>query len=387
MKQSLPKKSRTSYRCEQCDYETSDNRDYRRHLDTKKHNETTVKHEKPNYMCPTCSHVYASRTSLWRHKKTCNSSSVDETAGMGVGVSETVSETVISSTSAIALSSGDTMSDPIMISVSDDVKPTDNQPLPGQHIDPPDSIVGKDWTSLIMTLVKENKELRNVIIQQTEESHQMRKEMMELAKKPTNIVTNNNQRISVVNYLNTECKDAMTLSEFINSIQLTMDDMYYTREHGYVKGMCNVFMREIEGLKQSERPIHCTDQKRLKFFIKTREAWKRDDKHEHIQSAMTSITDKHLSLLNQWKLANPDWMKRDDLMDEYLLLTSRIIGGGKGEEFDKNQRAVMKQLGSATELDFDGNNSVISGGTLTSTSASGANYTPILLEDLDIDDA
>ena len=102
---------------------------------------------------------------------------------------------------------------------------------------------------------------------------------------------------------------------------------------------------------------------------------------------MTSITDKHLSLLNQWKLANPDWMKRDDLMDEYLLLTSRIIGGGKGEEFDKNQRAVMKQLGSATELDFDGNNSVISGGTLTSTSASGANYTPILLEDLDIDDA
>lgn len=387
MKQSLPKKSRTSYRCEQCDYETSDNRDYRRHLDTKKHNETAVKHEKPNYTCPTCSHVYASRTSLWRHKKTCNSSSVDETAGMGMGVgvsvSETVAETVISSTSAIALSSGDTMSDPIMISVSDDVKPTHRQPQTGEHIGPPDSIVGKDWTSLIMTLVKENKELRNVIIQQTEESHQMRKEMMELAKKPTNIVTNNNQRISVVNYLNTECKDAMTLSEFINSIQLTMDDMYYTREHGYVKGMCNVFMREIEGLKQSERPIHCTDQKRLKFFIKTKESWKRDDKHEHIQNAMTSITDKHLYLLNQWKLANPDWVTRDDLMDEYLLLTSRIIGGGKGDELDKNQRAVMKQLGSATELEFQGMNKVVT----ESGTANSINQTPIFLEDLDIDDA
>lgn len=386
MKQTLPKKSRTSYRCDQCDYETSDNRDYRRHLETKKHNETVVKHEKPTYACPTCSHVYASRTSLWRHKKICVSIDADVSNSNITTIPETAVPST-SFTSAIALSSGDSMSDPIMISVSDDVKPTDSQPPPDPHIEPTDSIVGKDWTSLIMTLVKENKELRNVIIQQTEESHQMRKEMMELAKKPTNIVTNNNQRISVVNYLNTECKDAMTLSEFINSIQLTMDDMYYTREHGYVKGMCNVFMRQIEGLKQSERPIHCTDQKRLKFFIKTREAWKRDDKHEHIQSAMTSITDKHLSLLNQWKLANPDWMKRDDLMDEYLLLTSRIIGGGKGEEFDKNQRAVMKQLGSATELDFDWNNSVISGGPLSASSASGTNYTPVLLEDLDIDDA
>lgn len=366
MKQTLPKKTRTSYRCEPCDFETSDNRDYRRHLETKKHNETAVKHEKPNYICPNCSHVYASRTSLWRHKKICVS---------------VITETTIPTVSTEIPSSGDTMSDPIMISVSDDV--THSSKTTDKQVEPQDSIAGKDWESLIMTLVKENKELRNVIIQQTEESHQMRKEMMELAKKPTNIVTNNNQRISVVNYLNTECKDAMTLSEFINSIQLTMDDMYYTREHGYVKGMCNVFMREIEGLKQSERPIHCTDQKRLKFFIKTTESWKRDDKHEHIQSAMTSITDKHLYLLNQWKLANPDWVSRDDLMDEYLLLTSRIIGGGKGDELDKNQRAVMKQLGSATELEFQGMNNA----DTELVSVKGIKQTPILLDDLDIDDA
>jgi hypothetical protein len=244
--------------------------------------------------------------------------------------------------------------EPIMISVGEEM-PTGAAAATTMAtttitVEKPDDSASRDWETLIMTLVNENKELRNVIIQQTEESHQMRKEMMELAKKPTSIVNNNNQRISVVNYLNTECKDAMTLSEFVDSIELTMDDMYYARDHGYVKGMCNVFMRQIEGLKQSERPIHCTDQKRLKFFIKTKESWKRDDKHEHIHSAMTSITDKHISLLNKWKQANPDWINREDLRDEYFLLTSRIIGGENGTEFDKNQRAVIKTIGTATEL-------------------------------------
>lgn len=219
--------------------------------------------------------------------------------------------------------------------------------------DPPaatEEMIPRGWEDLIMVLVNENKELRNMILHQTEESQQMRKEMFELAKKPTNIVNNNNQRISVVNYLNTQCKDAMTLSDFVDSIELTMADMYYARDHGYVKGMCNVFMRQIEGLKQCERPIHCTDQKRLKFFIKTKEAWKRDDKHEHIHSAMTSITDKHIHLLNKWKQEHPDWLTREDLRDEYFMLTSRIIGGGNEFELDKNQRAVIKTIGTATEL-------------------------------------
>lgn len=339
MKQSTPKMEhphppKKEYHCEKCIYTTYDTRDFQRHLQTKKHNGISLKQGPSCLICPKCLKEFASRTSSWRHRKKCLESTTE-------------SPPKDSSYNSI----DDSIDEPIIISVGEQSTLNDHK-----LYSPDDDELPRDWESLILLLVKENKELRNAIMQQTEESQKMRQEMFELAKKPTNVVNNNNQRISVVNYLNTECKDAMTLTEFVDSIELTMDDMYYTREHGYVKGMCNVLMRQIEGLKQSERPIHCTDQKRLRFFIKTTESWKRDDMHTHIQSAMTSITDKHIKLLNQWKKANPDWIERDDLRDEYFLLTSRIMGGEREGDVDKNQRAVIKTLGSVTELEL-GNNS------------------------------
>jgi hypothetical protein len=128
-----------------------------------------------------------------------------------------------------------------------------------------------------------------------------------------------------------------------------MDDMYYTRDNGYVKGMCNVLVKKIENIPDEYRPIHCTDKKRLKFLVKTKEAWKRDDDNKNIENVMSDITQKHILCLSEWKKLNPDWMEHEDLRDEYVKISMQIMDGQR-ENGEKKKKAIVKTIGTTTHI-------------------------------------
>ena len=108
------------------------------------------------------------------------------------------------------------------------------------------------------------------------QNHELREKIMELSNKPmSSTVINNKMTINL--FLNEVCGSAVNLSDFINKLNISPVDLNYTIDNGYVKGINNIFIKNLETLKPSERPIYCTDKKRLRFYIKEDDEWLRDN--------------------------------------------------------------------------------------------------------------
>lgn len=402
----VEKENVKNYICELCSFNTYVLRDFKRHLDTKKHNDNVkmsmITKKPPKYSCE-CGREYRYASGLSRHRRTCSSTTtltlIDNSANVvlthvntGAGAASSEDDSDIDADDSSVSSDGSTI---ICINISEDTpsykvvhrskisKDDDDDDDEETSIHPLFSLTrnssskkqiakalkdaDKATTSfdkatyleiLVERLLEETKELRQMVAKQTEMSLERDAKIMELASRPTTNIINNhignnvNNHFSVVNYLNTDCKDAMSLSEFIDSMQITMDDMYYTRDNGYVKGMCNIFTRSIENLKPTERPIHCTDKRRLRFFIKENEIWVRDDNHQKINSVMYNITEKQIQLLQQWKEFNPNWLSEPSLQDEFILITSRILGMNS-EKGEKAIKSIIKTIGNITDVKTD----------------------------------
>ena len=165
-----------------------------------------------------------------------------------------------------------------------------------------------------------------------------------------NIGNNNNNKISINLFLNNECKDAINLDDFVKKLNVTVDDLLKTRDIGYSQGISNIFIKGLNEIETTKRPIHCSDKKRLKFYVKDGE-WKKDD-GDKIDSAIQQISKKQMMYLeNKWKKENPNWKEEEDKRDEYLEILKQVNGGDyTTEEVVKNNKDIVKNIGINTFL-------------------------------------
>ena len=156
---------------------------------------------------------------------------------------------------------------------------------------------------------------------------------------------NNNNKISINVYLNTHCKNAMNLTDFINGIKISLEDLEYTNAHGYVKGVTNIFKKNLTDMKATERPIHCSDKKRLQFYVKEEDKWDRDDLNIHLDKGIENVTQKALQELRKWEQAHPDYDKLntpDNL--EWLMMIQKLSSGFTKNNKDKNMEIIKKNM-------------------------------------------
>jgi hypothetical protein len=156
---------------------------------------------------------------------------------------------------------------------------------------------------------------------------------------------NNNNKISINVYLNKHCKNAMNLTDFINSIKISLEDLEYTNAHGYVKGVSNIFKKNLTYMKATERPIHCSDKKRLQFYIKDENKWDRDDLNIHIDKGIRSVTQKALYELRKWEKNHPNYDKvntQDNL--EWLMMIQKLSSGYTKKNKEKNMENIKKNI-------------------------------------------
>jgi hypothetical protein len=210
-----------------------------------------------------------------------------------------------------------------------------------------------DLMNIVSALIGQNQKLQELIMEQARKSSEREERLIELATRPTT-TTINNPRVNILNVLNSEYKEAMDMNQFLDSIEVSLEDIFYTRDKGYVQGMCNVFVKQIENMNINDRPIHCADRKRLKFFVKSDNKWLRDDDNKFIHQAMTDISQKHVKTLAEWKRLHPNWMDADDLRDEYIQITSAIIGENTPNKEEKARRAFAKNISASTEFRYSG---------------------------------
>ena len=121
------------------------------------------------------------------------------------------------------------------------------------------------------------------------------------------IGNNNNNKFNLQMFLNTDCKNAINLTDFIKTIQLEMNDMLHIGNTGYVEGISDIFIGALNKLQITERPIHCTDVRRDTVYIKENDHWdKSDAENTGLRKAIHHIDSQNQHLLPKWMEENPD---------------------------------------------------------------------------------
>jgi len=160
-------------------------------------------------------------------------------------------------------------------------------------------------------------------------------------------IQNTNNYINVNLFLDEHCKNAKTLKDFVDSINLTIKDLDYTTKNGYMEGMSNILSKQLEDLSPTDRPIHSTDEKRLKFMVKNEKGWVKDDGTQ-ISNAVTNTKFKLVNTLTDWEKENPDYNNDPKKLDIWQKSLSAISPEPSIKE--KCDKAIKKKLAKLASI-------------------------------------
>jgi hypothetical protein len=126
---------------------------------------------------------------------------------------------------------------------------------------------------------------KNLIIMLMKKNDELQSMMMEVIKNGTNNTTTNNtnshnKAFNLNFFLNETCKDAMNIMDFVDSIKLQLSDLERVGELGYVEGISKIIVKNLKELDVTQRPVHCTDQKRETMYIKDHDKWEKDEEKQ-----------------------------------------------------------------------------------------------------------
>ena len=142
----------------------------------------------------------------------------------------------------------------------------------------------------------------------------------------------------------------MNLTDFVDKINVSLEDLVYTQQHGYIQGLTNIFTKQLKDLSPDERPIHCCDKKRLQFYVKDDNTWMKDNKHEKLDKSLNEVKIKQMKKLKQWEDINPDYLLDEKLLGEWQLMVKEIIGPFENKDQEKHLSLIKKQIATTTTI-------------------------------------
>jgi hypothetical protein len=187
---------------------------------------------------------------------------------------------------------------------------------------------------LIMTLLQQNNQLQNHIIELCKE------------KSITNITNTNshNKTFNLNMFLNETCKDAMNITDFVNSIKLQLSDLEKVGELGYIEGLSSIIVKNLNALDITLRPVHCIDKKRETMYIKDEDKWEKDDETKvKMHKMIKKVANKNIDLISDFKLLHPDWKKSSSkVSDQFNKIIIESMGGRGDNEYEKEDKIIKK---------------------------------------------
>ena len=163
-----------------------------------------------------------------------------------------------------------------------------------------------------------------------------------------NINNSNNNTVNNFNlnlFLNTTCKDALNINEFIDTLQLQLKDLEETGRLGHVNGITRIVLNALQDIDITERPFHCTDNKREVVYIKDDDKWTKDESKVKLKSAIETISNKNSQQLAQWCEENPNSLQMDTQENKLLTeLTLNSLGPESNDDFNKDTEKIAKNI-------------------------------------------
>mgnify|MGYP001230404529 CR=1 FL=1 len=182
----------------------------------------------------------------------------------------------------------------------------------------------------------------------TDTNEKLTDKMMSMASE-TKTVNITNNKLSLNMFLKDVCKDAMSLQNFMEKIDVTIEDVQYSIDNGLVNGFNHLF-KSLGQLNPIERPIHCTDTKRLKFYVKNKDKWERDENNKKIDKAIKFVEHKQLKNVCEWEKDNPDHLTNPTKYTQWKYMLKNITGDINEKE--KNYNKIKKYLSEMTVLNL-----------------------------------
>ena len=191
--------------------------------------------------------------------------------------------------------------------------------------------------------------LTNLVIELMKSNGDLQKQMSDVCKNTT-ITTNsnnnncNNKTFNLQLFLNETCKDAMNIMDFVDSIKFQLSDLESVGELGYVNGISNIIIRNLKALDEHMRPVHCSDLKREKIYIKDADKWEKEDPDNKIfKNAIKFIAHKNVKMIPAFREKYPDCVYSDSRRsDQYNRLIIEAMGGDGNDEDGKANKIIKK---------------------------------------------
>ena len=300
------------YICNYCDYNTSSTKDYNRHLATRKHLRMTTelhlddkKASLGEFKC-ICGIQYKYRQGLWKHKKICE---------------------IIKSPESLENTNAN--------EEDDKKEKTELMVLTG---------LVKDVIKQNVEVIKQNQDLTNKIV--------------DICKVGGNSISHsnihsNNKTFNLQFFLNETCKDAMNISDFVESIKFQLKDLEHIGEVGFVDGISDVVLDNLTELNTRERPIHCSDNKREILYIKDNDEWIKDDNpNSKMTKVIKEIAHKNMKIIPERIKQNPDCHNYNSKNnDKYLKIVSNSMSGGTESEQKNNISKIISKVAKEVTID------------------------------------
>jgi hypothetical protein len=278
--------------CIPCDYSSSNKADYTKHISTQKHNwqsqamncdakvAKSRKKSQEGHSCEKCCKQYNDYSGLWRHKKKCDQE--------------------------------------------------------------PD-------TNLVIQLLKQNDEFKHLILDQNKTILEQNSQLLDVCKNGINNnsithVNSHNKTFNLQVFLNEDCKDAMNITDFVDSINFQLSDLEYMGQVGYVNGISNIIIKNLKALDITKRPVHCTDPKRETIYIKDGGVWTKDDDNNKLRKMIKSVAFRNSKTTKLFKEKYPDCNQGDSkYSDIYNKIVIEAMGGGsKCNDYDSENKIMTK---------------------------------------------
>jgi hypothetical protein len=190
-------------------------------------------------------------------------------------------------------------------------------------------------TALVIELLKQNQEFKSLMLEQSkqlaEQQNQMAEQQLQLLEavkdgklgNNTNChnTTNNNNKFNLNVFLNETCKDAISMDDFINSIEVTRDEFIHTGQVGFIEGISTVMAHRFRDMDMHTRPLHCTDLKRETIYIKNADKWEKDDADKtKMRKAVRGVAKKNMKELWRWYNDNKPAVEQigTDVCEDYF---------------------------------------------------------------------
>ena len=286
-------KNTEKFICENCDYFTSKKSSYDKHTATLKHlNRINIEQKSCSlgFVCKKCNKMYKARNSLWYHEQKCN-----------------------------------VIPEP----------PVSNE-------------------TILEVFIKENTDFKNIILELMKNNGDVQNKMLEMCKNGNmnnNTINSHNKSFNMQFFLNEQCKDAMNITDFIDSFQLQFSDLERVGELGYVDGISDIIIKKLNEMDVYKRPIHCSDTKRDIMYVRAENVWEKETNgHDRLRLFIKQITYKNIKLIPLWAETHPQAKDHEHpLNDNYLSMVSQAMGGRGNLEESENK--IIRKIAKTVYID------------------------------------